>query len=102
MDITERTVKIIVSLPGQYIELTRARGFGDNPRFYADQVDAILDDVKSALRGMIEAEHGDQLPSEAARAAMAAGAAEFADKIDQLRPWPRSTGLPHPFGVGNE
>jgi hypothetical protein len=56
----DRQVKISVSLPGQYIELTRERSWGDNPAFYAWQVEEILDAVKGPLREMITAEHGQQ------------------------------------------
>lgn len=56
----DRIVKITVQLPGQVIELTRERGFGDNPTFYARQIEEILDEVKGPLREMIAAEHGKQ------------------------------------------
>lgn len=56
----DRTVKISINLPGQYIELTRERGFGDNPAFYTQQIEAILDEVKPVIRDMIAAEHGRQ------------------------------------------
>lgn len=56
----DRSVKITIQLPGQHIELTRERGFGDNPRFYAQQIEDVLDEVKGPLREMIAAEHGPQ------------------------------------------
>lgn len=56
----DRTVKITIQLPGQLIELTRERGFGDNPAFYANQVDEILSEVREPIRAMIAAEHGPQ------------------------------------------
>lgn len=65
----DRTVKIIIQLPGQLIELTRERGFGDNPAFYANQIDEILAEVAEPIRGMIAAEHGKQHAPKAARLA---------------------------------
>jgi len=56
----DRIVKITVQLPGQFIELTRERGWGDNPRFYSWQIERVLDEVKRPLREMIAAEHGTQ------------------------------------------
>lgn len=56
----DRTVKITIQLPGQMIELTRERGHGDNPRFYAQQIEDVLDEVKEQLRDMIAAGHGAQ------------------------------------------
>ena len=55
-----RQIKISIQLPGQFIELTRERGWGDNPRFFAQQVDDILDSIKGPIRDMIVAEHGEQ------------------------------------------
>lgn len=57
---TNREIKITINLPGQYIEITRERGWGDNPRFFANQVEAALDEAKESIRGMIAAEHGSQ------------------------------------------
>jgi hypothetical protein len=56
----DRQVKISISLPGQYIELKRDRSGGDNPRFFASQVEEILDAIRAPLREMIAAEHGVQ------------------------------------------
>lgn len=56
----DREVKISIHLPGQYIEITREREWGDNPAFFAYQIEKILDEAKESIRGMIEAEHGPQ------------------------------------------
>lgn len=64
----DRQVKITIQLPGQFIELTRERSFGDNPTFYANQVDEILDEVKEPIRQMIAAEHGRQSAEQALNA----------------------------------
>lgn len=60
MSDTSREIKISINLPGQYIELTRELGWGDNPRFFATQIEAVLDEAKESIRGMIAAEHGRQ------------------------------------------
>jgi hypothetical protein len=62
----DKTVKVCVSIGGQYIEVTRPMGWGGNPAFYAGQVERALDDTKVSIRGMIEAEHGPQSESEPA------------------------------------
>lgn len=55
-----RTVKITIDLPGQHIEITREREFGDNPAFFAWQIERAIDRAKESIRGMVEAEHGHQ------------------------------------------
>lgn len=55
-----KEVKISFQIKGQYVEITRKMGWGDNPVFYAQQVNKVLDDAKKSIWEMIEAEHGVQ------------------------------------------
>jgi len=56
MDI-DRTIKVNITLPGEVIEITRERGWGDNPAFYAQQIDDVLDEVKARAREIIHSRH---------------------------------------------
>jgi len=57
---TDREITLCISLPGQYFEITRERKWGDNPIFYSQQVEQILQEMIEPLRGMIAAVHGPQ------------------------------------------
>lgn len=57
---TNRAIKVTFDLPDQHIEIGMDRGWGDNPAFYAYQVEEALDKLKTPIRNMIEAVHGRQ------------------------------------------